>query len=119
MHNQSVDFSHLDENAGSPLLGAPFFESFDSFKLSGELGWKTTSIRFGSINFGNVDLKARLGYTIREGKKNLWEPSLNCSFKPGKWGRFSLKIASTDFPEKWNYTLSWRFETRGQKANSQ
>jgi hypothetical protein len=99
LHN----ISHLDEDAASPLFGAPFFEAFDSFRLSGELGWKPPKFRFGSL-----DLKARLGYTIREGKKNLWEPSLNCSFKPGKWGRLSLKIASTDFPEKWNYTLSWR-----------
>jgi len=104
-------FSHLDENAGIPLLGAPFFGDFDSFRISGELGWKPPSFRFGSF-----DLTARLGYTIRDGKKNLWEPSLNCSFKPGKWGRFSLKIASTDFPEKWNYTLGWRLETKGQKT---
>jgi hypothetical protein len=97
--------SHLDETSGSPLFGAPFFETFDSFKVSGELGWKPLNFRFGSL-----DLKARLGYTLREGKKNLWEPSLNCSFKPGKWGRFSLKIASIDFPEKWNYTFGWRLE---------
>jgi len=105
--------SQLDENAGLPLLGVPFFGSFDSFKVSGELGWKPLNFRFGSL-----DLNARLAYTIREGKKNLWEPSLNCSFKPMKWGRFSFKIASTDFPEKWNYTFSWRLETKGQKENS-
>jgi len=104
--------SCLDEDAGIfPLFGTPFFRTFDSFKLSGEMGWNPPNFRFG-----NLDFKSRLGYTIREGKKNLWEPSLNCSFKPGKWGRFSLKIASTDFPEKWNYTIAWRLETKGQKT---
>jgi len=106
LHN----ISGLEVNSGiPPLFGVPLFGTFDSFKVSGELGWKPLNFRFGSL-----DLKARLGYTVREGKKNLWEPSLNCSLKPGKWGRFSLKIASTDFPEKWNYTFGWRLETRGQ-----
>ena len=87
-----------------PLLSAPFFEKFDSFKVSGELGWRPPSFRFGSVN-----LTGRLGYTVRAENKNLWEPSINCSYRPGKWGRIGLKIASTDFPDKWNYTISCRF----------
>ena len=88
-----------------PLFDFPVFETFESFKVSSELGWKPLNFRFGKI-----ELKARMGYTVRAEKKNLMEPSLSCSFKPGKWGRIGLGITSTDFPEKWNYTLSWRFE---------
>ena len=97
--------SRLDTGSGiQPLLQGPAFEDFESFKISGELASK----------LGVVDLRIKLGYTTRTAKDPLWEPSLNCSVKPGKWGRVGLKIASTDFPEKWNYTLSWRFEYSGK-----
>jgi hypothetical protein len=92
------------EEENAPLFQSPVFETFESFKVSGELGWKP----------GIFDLRTKLGYTIREKKDPLWEPSLNVSVKPGKWGRIGLKIAYTDFPEKWNYTLSWRFEHLGK-----
>jgi len=102
--------SSLDGDSGiPPLFEPPFFENFDSFKVSGQVGWKPLNFRFGSL-----DLRAALGYTIRAKKDNFWEPSLNCSFRPGKWGRIGLRIASTDFPEKWNYTLSWRFTANGE-----
>ena len=99
--------SSLEEDTGiMPVFVSPFFESFDSFKLSGELGWVP------NFRFGALDLRARLGYTIRAEKKNLWEPSLGVSLRSGKWGRIGFRIASTDFPEKWNYTLSWRFQAK-------
>jgi hypothetical protein len=93
------------------LFQFPAFENFDSFKVSGELGWKPPELRIGAIN-PKFDLKARLGYTIRAKKDPLWELSFNGSIKPAKWGRIGLKIASTDFPDKWNFTLSWRFEMK-------
>jgi len=93
----------LDGDDRAPLLfGLPLFESFRSFKLSSELGWKP----------GIFDLRTRLGYTIRAEKDPLWAFSFNCSVRPGKWGRIGLKVASADFPEKWEYTLSWRFDKR-------
>jgi hypothetical protein len=98
LHN----LSSLDEEK---LFSFPVFESFDTFKIKGELGWKPSKFRFGALDFSTG-----LAYTIREEKDPLWEFSLNSSIKPGKWGRVGLKIASTDFPEKWNYTLTWRFE---------
>ena len=89
-----------EEDGTSPLFQFPAFETFQSFKISGELGIKPSIF----------DIRIRLGYTIRKKKDPLWEPSLNCSVRPGKWGRLGLKITYTDFPEKWNYTVSWRFE---------
>ena len=96
--------SCLDDTGFKYLFSFPVFESPESFKVSGELG----------IKLGIVNLKTKLGYTARTHKEPLWEPSINCSVKPGKWGRIGLKIASTDFPEKWNYTLSWRFSYNGK-----
>ena len=92
------------------LFQTPVFESFDLFKFSGEMGCKP------SLNWlGVLDLRTRLGYTVRAEKENLVDLSVNASVRPGKWGRVGLKIASADFPEKWNYTLSWRFEGNGKK----
>ena len=93
-----------DENETWPLFRPQFFEKFDSFKVSGEFSFK----------IGIFDLRTRLAYTARENKDPLWEPSINCSVKPGKWGRIGLRVASTDFPDKWEYTLSWRFTYAGK-----
>jgi hypothetical protein len=101
----SFSLHSLSYLAEESLFQFPAFENFDSFKVSGELGWKPPKLRIGAI-----DLKTRLGYTIRAGKEPLWDLSLNGSIRFGKWGRIGLKIASTDFPDKWNYNLSWRFE---------
>jgi hypothetical protein len=98
------NLSRLDEAGKSPpLFRLPLFETFGSFKVSAELGWKP----------GIFDLGARLGYTIMAEKENLWSLSLNCAVRPGKWGRLGLKIASSDFPKKWEYTVSWRLEGKG------
>ena len=92
--------SSFEEGGEIPPLFRPVvFESFQSFRVLGELGF--------SLNVFNF--RTRLGYTTRAEKDPIWEFSLNASFRPGRWGRVTLNIAATDFPEKWNYTLSWRF----------
>ena len=98
--------SRLEEDGSVlPLFQSIVFEHFESFKVTGELG----------IKLKYADIKTRLGYTIREKKEPLWESGLNFSVRPGKWGRLSLNIASTDFPLKWNYTASWRLEYASKK----
>jgi len=101
----SLSFHSLSSLTEENLFQVPAFENFDSFKVSGELGWKPPKLRIGAI-----DLKTRIGSAIKAGKDPVWELSFNGSIKPGKWGRIGLKIASTDFPDKWSFTLSWRFE---------
>ena len=91
--------SSLEESTLPPLFQLPVFESFESFKVSLQLGWKP----------GILDLSLSFGYTIRAKKDPVWGFSVNGSVRPGKWGRIGLKIASADLPEKWEYTLSWRF----------
>ena len=78
-------------------------EDMESFKLSGEAGIKP----------GLFDIIFRLSNTYRIEKDPILEMSLNISFRPGRWGRIGLRINSTDFPERWNYTLSWRYNYSG------
>ena len=99
--------SSLEEGGTPPLFQSTVFETFESFKISGELGF----------NAGIFNLRTTLGYTTRAEKDPIWEPSVNASVRPGKWGRLSLNIAATDFPGKWNYTLSWRFAVNGEMRN--
>ncbi|MCL2602342.1 MAG: hypothetical protein FWD91_05970, partial [Treponema sp.] len=92
--------SELQANGETSALFQPTaFEEFDSLKVSGELGF----------NLNPLNIRTKLGYTTRANKSPLWEYSLNCSFRPSRWSRLSLNIAATDFPQKWNYTLSWRY----------
>jgi hypothetical protein len=81
-----------------PLPIPPFFENFESAKISGEISWSIKSLQ----------LRYKMGYTIRAEKDPIWDFSLNNSLKTGNIGRVSLKISSSDFPDKWEYTLSWR-----------
>jgi len=100
LHSKTfLEESGVPQGGIPPLFRPTVFETFESFKVSGELGWSP----------GIFNLRTRLGYTTRAEKDPIWELSLSGSFKPGKWGRLSFNISATDFPGKWNYTLSWRF----------
>jgi hypothetical protein len=93
-------FNPEDDPFPLPLL--PAFETHDSSKVSGEISWSP----------GIFQLRTKLGYTMRKEKESLWDASFYSSARIGKHNRLSLKIASPVFPEEWNYTLSWRFETK-------
>jgi hypothetical protein len=54
-------------------------------------------------------IKTKLGYTARKEKDGVWETSLSLTARQ-KPGRFSLKIASPELPEKWTWEISWRLE---------
>jgi len=98
----SLDFLGPAKNTPSPY---PFFQSkqkFDSTKTSCELLWSP----------GIFQLRTRWAYTVFEEKDNKkkdnkWESSVSAAVR-FKYGRFSIKFAWPDFPEKWNCTLSWR-----------
>jgi len=92
--------SALEANSETSALFQPgFFENFESFRATGELG----------LNSSPFNIRTRLSYTTRANTDPLWEFSLNCSFRPSRWSRLTLNIAATDFPGKWNYTISWRY----------
>ena len=81
-------------NIGLP----PFFDRFESSKISLETAW----------SFYNIGFNFKTGYLFNAVKDNVWDFSLNSSVKFSKIGRISLIIAASDFPLKWNYTVSWR-----------
>jgi hypothetical protein len=86
------------EQSPFPFPIPPCFENFESAKMSGEISWGIKALQ----------LRYKMGYMIRAEKDPIWDFSLNSSLKTGNIGRVSLKISSTDFPDKWAYTLSWR-----------
>jgi hypothetical protein len=93
-------FEPDDDPFPLPLTHA--FETYDSAKVSGELAWSPGIFQF----------RVKAGYTMKKKKENVWDGSLYSSAKIGKRSRLSLKIASPVFPQEWNYTLSWRLETK-------
>ena len=79
--------------------GRLFFSEIDSFKNS-------AGISFG---WGIFTLGTNLGFAIRPERKAILDFSVNLSAQFGRTGRISLRIACTEFPGRWNYTLSWRY----------
>jgi hypothetical protein len=75
--------------------------NFKAAKVSGEL----------SYNFSIFQFKTKLGYTVKGDTEPVWDTAFQVMVwrKPS---RFSLKIASPDFPTTWSYSLSWRLEKR-------
>jgi hypothetical protein len=82
-----------------PIPQYPY--QFDSVKAAGELSWSPGAFQF----------RARLGCEVNKTKEELWETSFSAAVRFRR-GRFSLKIASPDFPGEWNCTISWRLEKK-------
>jgi len=91
------------ESAPSPYPIPESSWNYDSAGINCELVWSPPFLQF----------KSRLGYT-NEAKKEgeneeKWDFSVSSTAR-FKNGRLSLKAATPDFPEKWNFTVSWRLE---------
>jgi hypothetical protein len=84
-----------------PYPGAAVSYDFESFKVSGELGYSPGIFQF----------RVKLGCTSAREKEPVWDTSLYGSVR-GKAGRFSVKLGSPDFPHTWTCTLSWRLERK-------
>ncbi|MDR2542791.1 MAG: hypothetical protein LBC80_05000 [Treponema sp.] len=57
----------------------------------------------------NLQFRSRVGYTKNPAKDDKWDFSLSTAARL-KRGRISIKAASPNFPENWNWTMSWRME---------
>jgi len=93
----------IDWLGGTPDQPSPFLFStpgeFDSTKTSCELLWSPGIFQF----------RTKWGYTAYANKDNQLEASVGAAVR-FKHGRFSVKFAWPQFPEKWNCTLAWRLE---------
>jgi len=72
-------------------------------------GSKTAS---GSAGTGKktsltAQLSARAGYEQTAGKDGVWDTSLSASIRSKKH-RLTIKAASPNLPNKWEFTISWR-----------
>jgi hypothetical protein len=97
----SVSFAGLSaaETTPFPFPSPKIFQNLSSTALSGEINYTLWIFL----------LKAKVGYTAEKEKKGVWDTSLNLTVRKNP-GRFSLKIASPEFPAKWTWEISWRLE---------
>ena len=98
--NLATSIDWLGHSEDQPSLFA-FFQlgEFDSTKTSCELLWSP----------GIFQVRTKLGYTAYAKKDNQWDASISTAVR-FRHGRFSVKFAWPEFPEKWNCTLAWRVE---------
>ena len=108
----------LTTSSGSPSPYPFFYEPglenpwvFDTAGVNCELFWSTGIFQFpGNFQFPlNLQFRSRLGYTMYEKKDDKWDFSMSVAARFKK-GRLSIKANSPDFPENWNWTVSWRLE---------
>jgi hypothetical protein len=59
----------------------------------------------------NLQFKTKSGYTHNTKTEEIWDISLGTAIR-FKQGRLGFKAASPVFPEKWNFTVSWRAEKK-------
>jgi hypothetical protein len=80
--------------------------------LDKDWSWQTADINCEFLwSYGVFQFRSKTGYTFFPEKDDKWDFSLNTTIRFKK-GRLSFKAASPDFPEKWNWTISWRIETQ-------
>jgi len=74
---------------------------YDSAGLGCELSWSVSPFQF----------TAKCGYETSVKKDGQWDAAFGIIFR-SRQGRLSLKASSPDFPDNWNYTVSWRLEKK-------
>jgi hypothetical protein len=97
----SVSFTGLTaaETVPFPFPSPKIFQDLYSSSFSGEINYTLWIFL----------IKAKLGYTAKKEKDGVWDTSLNITARKNPC-RFSLKIASPDFPSQWTWGISWRLE---------
>jgi hypothetical protein len=101
-----VAFSGSVKGLSSSETPSPYPVSFDSWVFNNasancELSWSPL----------NLQIKSKVGCTCHANKEDDWDISLYAAIR-FKRGRLSIKAESPDFPEKWNWTVSWRLEKK-------
>jgi hypothetical protein len=104
--------------------------SLNSYRLSQSLSWTIPGSIFqksgrteinppklgGSKSSGvgkkapfNVVFSARAGFRKEASKDGVWDSSISASLRSKK-SRLTIKAATPAFPDKWEYTISWRMQ---------
>jgi hypothetical protein len=100
----SMNFLTSSESPPSPFPVPNDLWTFDNAGVKGEFSWSPSNLQF----------RTGAGYANKiknDENQEKWEFHISASAR-FKYGRLSLKAASEDFPEKWNWTVSWRLEKR-------
>ncbi|MDR1836791.1 MAG: hypothetical protein LBQ89_03940 [Treponema sp.] len=74
---------------------------FNDAGLNLEITWLPRHFQF----------RSKFGYTFSAKKDDLLDFSFSAAVN-FRYGRLSIKAASSDFPEKWDWTVSWRLEKK-------
>ena len=77
--------------------------TFDDCAFYSEVSWSPLNFQF----------RTRLGYSNNAKNEQKWDYSISATARIKHRytnGRLSIKAASPRFPDKWNFTLSWRME---------
>jgi hypothetical protein len=79
--------------------------NLDSCGINCEFTWSPLKFQF----------RSRVGYTYNANNDDKWDFSFSSAAR-FRHGRLSLRALSPDFPEKWNWTISWRLEKRQKNS---
>jgi len=104
--------SPLNINISGSIKGITMSDSVPSpFPIPNEAwSWESASVGAEFIwSNKRYQLRSKIGYTNHVEKDEKWDFSISALMR-FKHGRLSLKIGSTEFPEKWNWSVSWRKE---------
>jgi hypothetical protein len=98
----TVDSSEgIPEEIPSPFPFLTESWEYDSTGGSCELSWSP----------GYFQFRAKCSYAAYAKKDETWDISFYTALK-FKHGRFSIKAASSDFYENWDWTVTWRLEMK-------
>jgi hypothetical protein len=83
---------------------------WESSRFSQTLSWtlRPPLKSSGSSKF-SIGCSLKAAYERKAGRDGLWDVSASASVR-GKRNRLSFKFSSPDFPQKWDYTVSWRMQ---------
>jgi hypothetical protein len=129
IHNKRSDIQQISKKSlpKSSPLGITFSGSVTGFKTSGDnysvfpipvsltdesWEWNNSTINcelfWSPLNF---QFRSRIGVSTYVEKEEKLDFSLSAAVR-FRQGRLSVKAASPDFPDKWNWTVSWRVEKK-------
>ena len=91
--------SAAETDRGLSPFPAPASWEFNAAKISGNVSYS-----FSILNFG-----VRAGYTAASKNPPVWDFSLSAAIR-GRLGRFRFKIGTSEFPQEWTCSLSWRLQ---------